>query len=189
MKINAIDIRGGNVLEYEGKLWLVLKSQIYNPGKGASVVQVEMRDVRAGNKTNVRFRTQESVERVRLDQYEFQYLYKEEGEDRFTFMNNETFEQVTITGDIIGEQKVFLQENMTVSVEFYETEALNVSLPATVILEIKETEPVVKGQTASSSYKPAIMDNGVRVMVPPFCDAGEKIVVRPEDASYVERAK
>ena len=128
-------------------------------------------------------------ERVRLDQYDFQFLYKEEGEDRYTFMNSESYEQVTIDGEVLGDQKVFLQENMKVSVEFYETEALNVSLPSSVILEIRETEPVVKGQTASSSYKPAIMENGVRVMVPPFCDAGEKIVVRPEDASYVERAK
>lgn len=188
MKINAIDIRGGNVLDHEGKLWVVLKSQIYQPGKGASVVQVEMRDVRAGNKTNVRFRTQETVERVRLDQYDFQFLY-EEGEDRYTFMNSESFEQVSISGDVIGDQKVFLQENMTVNVEFYETEALNVTLPASVILEIRETEPVVKGQTAASSYKPAIMENGVRVMVPPFCEAGEKIVVRPIDATYIERAK
>lgn len=188
MKINAIDIRGGNVLDHEGKLWVVLKSQIYQPGKGASVVQVEMRDVRAGNKTNVRFRTQESVERVRLDQYEFQYLF-DDGEDGYTFMNSENFEQVVVKGDIIGDKKLFLQENMTVTIEFYETEALNATLPASVILEIRETEPVVKGQTAASSYKPAILDNGVRVMVPPFCEAGEKIVVRPEDATYVERAK
>jgi elongation factor P len=188
MKISAIEIRPGNVLDHEGKLWVVLKSQIYQPGKGASVVQVEMRDVRAGTKTNVRFRTQETVERARLDELEFQFLY-DEGEDRFAFMNQETFEQISIAGDIIGDQKIYLQEGMTVTVQMFETEALSVTLPMTVVLEITEADPVVKGQTASSSYKPAILENGAKIMVPPHIEAGTKVVVKPEDGSYVERAK
>ena len=188
MKINAIEIRGGNVLDHEGKLWLVLKSNIYQPGKGASVVQVEMRDVRTGTKTNVRFRTQETVERARLDEVEYQYLY-DEGDDQFAFMNQETFEQISITGKIIGDQKIYLQEGMTVIVQMFEAEALSVQLPVTVVLEITEADPVVKGQTASSSYKPALLENGAKIMVPPHIEAGTKVVVKPEDGSYVERAK
>lgn len=188
MKINAIEIRAGNVLDHEGKLWVVLKSQIYQPGKGASVVQVEMRDLRGGNKTNVRFRTQESVERARLDEIEYQYLY-EEGEDMYAFMNQESFEQIAISGEIIGEQKIYLQEGMTVTVQMFEHEALSVTLPQTVVLEITEADPVVKGQTASSSYKPALLENGAKIMVPPHIEAGTKVVVKPEDGSYVERAK
>ena len=188
MKINAIEIRGGNVLDHEGKLWLVLKSNIYQPGKGASVVQVEMRDVRTGTKTNVRFRTQETVERARLDEVKYQYLY-DEGDDQFAFMNQETFEQISITGEIIGDQKIYLQEGMTVIVQMFEAEALSVQLPVTVVLEITEADPVVKGQTASSSYKPALLENGAKIMVPPHIEAGTKVVVKPEDGSYVERAK
>ena len=188
MKINAIEIRGGNVLDHEGKLWLVLKSTIYQPGKGASVVQVEMRDVRSGTKTNVRFRTQETVERARLEETEYQYLY-DEGEGQFAFMNNENFEQISIPGDIIGDQKIYLQEGMTVVVQMFEAEPLSVSLPQTVVLEITEADPVVKGQTASSSYKPAILENGAKIMVPPHIEAGTRVVVKPEDGTYVERAK
>ncbi|MBV6632874.1 MAG: elongation factor P [Alphaproteobacteria bacterium] len=188
MKINAIEIRGGNVLDHEGKLWQVLKSQIYQPGKGASVVQVEMRDVRTGTKTNVRFRTQETVERARLDEVEYQYLY-DEGDGNFAFMNNDNYEQMSVSGDIIGEQNIYLQEGMKVILQMFESEALSVQLPTTVVLEITEADPVVKGQTASSSYKPAMLENGAKIMVPPHIEAGTKVVVKPEDGSYVERAK
>ncbi|PJF33280.1 MAG: elongation factor P, partial [Phototrophicales bacterium] len=133
------------------------------PGKGASVIQVEMRDLRSGNKDNVRFRTQETVERVRLEQDEYQYLYGD-GDD-YTFMHTETYEQVTVPGELIGEPKQFLKEGMVVTIETFEGEPLRVELPAQVTVEVTEADPVVKGQTASSSYKPAVVEGGVRVMV------------------------
>ncbi len=187
MKVQAITVRPGQVLDHEGKLWLVAKAEIYQPGKGASVMQVEMRDVRQGYKTNVRFRTQESVERVRLDQHDCTYLYAD-GDD-YHFMNKENFEQLIVRGDIIGDKKQFLQDGMEVEIEFYETEALNVTLPQFGTYTITEADPVVKGQTASSSYKPAVLDNGARIMVPPHIESGTRIVVKLEDGTYSERAK
>lgn len=187
MKVAAITLRKGNVIEYNDKLMIITNHEIMQPGKGASVIQLEMRDIRAGNKDNVRFRTQETVERVRLDQSKHQYLFND-GET-YTFMNTETYEQVVVPNEIIGEPAVFLQDGMTVSIETYEGEPLGVALPDTVIMEIVEAEPVVKGQTATTSYKPAILENGAKVMVPPFIDIGTRIIVRTEDSSYVERAK
>lgn len=187
MKVTAITLRPGNVIDHNGKLWVVTKYDIMQPGKGASVIQVEMRDLRGGSKDNVRFRTQETVERVRLEQGEYQYLYPED--EIFHFMNNETYEQIAVSGDIIGEPKQFMQEGMVVAIETFEGEPLGVELPATVTMEVTEADPVVKGQTASSSYKPAVLENGTRVLVPPHIEAGTRIVVRTEDASYVERAK
>ncbi len=187
MKVAAITLRKGNVLDYNGKLMVVSGYEIMQPGKGASVIQVEMRDIRTGNKDNVRFRTQETVERVRLDQSEYQYLFSDG--DLYTFMNNETYEQITISADIIGEPAVFLQDGMMVKVETHEGEPLGVELPDTVILEITEAEPVIKGQTATTSYKPAILENGAKVMVPPHIAVGTRVVVKTEDGSYYERAK
>ncbi len=187
MKVNAITLRPGNVLEREGKLWIVTKYEIIQPGKGASVIQVEMRDLRSGNKDNVRYRTQETVDRARLDQDDYQFLFGE-GDD-FTFMHNESYEQISVTKEVIGSPAVFLQEGMNVSIETFEGEPLRVQLPDTVIMAIAESEPVVKGQTASSSYKPAILENGEKVMVPPHIDTGVRIVVKTEDSTYVERAK
>ena len=187
MKVNANTLRKGNVIEYEGKLWIILKNELLNPGKGASVAQVEMRDIRAGNKNNVRFRTQETVERVRLEQEEYQYLY-DEGEDA-VFMHTSTYEQIHIAKELIGDPAVFLQEGMIVEVELFETEPLGVQLPDSVTMELVECEPVVKGQTATTSYKPGILENGAKVMIPPHIDAGTRIVVKTEDGSYVERAK
>jgi elongation factor P len=187
MKVNAITLRSGNVIEHEDRLWSVVKNDVVQPGKGNAVAQVELRDLRIGNKTNVRFRTQETVERVRLDQDEYQFLF---GDDEdYTFMHQETFEQVIIKKDLLGDKVAFLQDGMIVEVETYEGEPLGVKLPDTIIATIVEAEPVVKGQTATTSYKPAILDNGVRVMVPPHIDSGIRIVVKTEDASYVERAK
>lgn len=187
MQVDANTLRKGHVVDYNNKLWVVLKSEIMIPGKGAAVVQVEMRDVRAGIKTNVRFRTQETVERVQLMDHEMQFLYAT-GDD-YTFMDQATFEQLTIPKDIIGEPVLFLQESMVCNVQTYEGSALSVTLPQTVVLEITEADPVVKGQTASSSYKPAKLSNGVKIMVPPFIGAGTKVVVNTSDASYVERAR
>ena len=187
MQVDANTLRKGHVVDYNGKLWSVLKSEIMIPGKGAAVVQVEMRDVRAGVKTNVRFRTQETVERVQLHDYEMQFLFATG--DEYTFMNQENFEQLTIPKDIIGEPVAFLQESMICNVQTYEGVALSVTLPATVVLEIIEADPVVKGQTASSSYKPAKLSNGVRIMVPPFVEAGTRVVVNTADCTYIERSR
>jgi elongation factor P len=187
MKVTAISLRGGNVVEHEGKLMVVVKNEINQPGKGASVSQITLRDVRSGNKMEIRFRTQEMVEQVRLDQTECTYLF---GDDTgYTFMNKTDYEQITVPKEIVGDQAAFLQDGMEVEIETYEGKPLSVTLPDTVTLEIVEADPVVKGQTASSSYKPAILSNGAKVMVPPFIEAGTKIVVRTEDATYVERAK
>ncbi|MAE50236.1 MAG: elongation factor P [Micavibrio sp.] len=187
MKENAINLRSGNVIEYEGKLCVVVKNDIVQPGKGAAVAQVEIRDVRTGNKSNIRFRTQETVERIRLEQDDYQFLFAD-GDD-YTFMHQANFEQLIVPKDIIGDPAAFLQEGMTVEIETFEGEPLNVTLPKHVTVEVVEAEPVVKGQTATTSYKPAIADNGVKVMVPPYIDVGTRIVVKPEDGSFVERAK
>lgn len=187
MKVTAITLRPGHVLDRDGKLWVVSKYEIMQPGKGASVIQVEMRDIRSGNKDNVRYRTQETVERVRLEQGEYQYLYEEAGQ--YIFMNKETFEQLGVSAETVGDPAVYLEEGMEVQIETHEGAPLNVTLPETVIRTIEQADPVVKGQTASSSYKPAVLDNGVKVMVPPHVESGTRIVVKTEDSSYVERAK
>ena len=187
MKINAINIRPGNVLDYEGKLMLVTKIDLIQPGKGNAVIQVDMKDIRTGVKTNNRWRTQETVERARLDEQEVQYLY-EEG-DNLTFMDNETFEQTTVPRELVGDPAIYLQESMVCTLVTHEGSPISVELPATVTMEITEAEPVVKGQTASSSYKPALLENGAKVMVPPHIAVGTRVVVNTADGSYVERAK
>lgn len=187
MKVNAITLRSGNVIEYNGKLCVVVKNEISQPGKGAAVAQVEMRDLRSGTKDNVRFRTQETVERVRLEQDDYQYLY-EDGEG-CNFMHQTTYEQIAIDKELIGDPAAYLQEGMICEIETFEGEPLAVRLPKTVTLEVVEAEPVVKGQTATTSYKPAVAENGAKVMVPPYIDVGTRIVVKTEDGSFVERAK
>ena len=187
MKVNANTLRSGNIIEYNGRLFAVVKNELVTPGKGAAVAQVEMRDIRTGSKDNVRFRTQETVERVRLEQVEHQFLFLTD--DVYTFMNVGTYDQIEINKEVIGQSASFIQEGMVVEVEMFEEEALGVKLPDYVTLEIIEAEPVIKGQTATTSYKPAILDNGVRIMVPPHIENGTRVVVKTEDASYVERAK
>ncbi len=189
MKVNAITLRPGNVIEHNGKLCVVIKNDILQPGKGASVAQIEMRDIRTGNKDNVRFRTQETVERVRLEQVDFQYLYTS-GDDIY-LMNNETYDQITVTKDDMGAQSAYLQENMIIEVEMYEGEPLGFTLPERIVLEVVDAEPVIKGQTATTSYKPAILENGEKVMVPPHIEVGAKIVVRLDGGvgTYLERYK
>lgn len=187
MKINGNAIRPGNVIEHKGRLWRAVKLQHVKPGKGGAFAQVELKDIRDGTKLNERFRADESVERVRLDEAPYQYLYADGG--MLTFMNNENYEQVSVHQDLVGEPLPFLQESMNVSVMSYEGEVISVQLPEQVTLEITEADPVVKGQTASSSYKPAVLENGVKVMVPPHIEAGTRVVVNTADGSYVERAK
>ncbi len=187
MKINGNAIRPGNVIEHKNRLWRAIKIQHTQPGKGGAYLQVELRDIRDGTKLNERFRSAETVERVRLDQKEFQFLFAD-GE-MLTFMDNETFDQVTVHQDMVGEALPFLEEGMAVSIESYEDDPIQVTLPEHVVRVISEADAVVKGQTASSSYKPAILDNGVKVLVPPHIEAGTRIVVNTADFSYVERAK
>jgi elongation factor P len=187
MKINAIDLKPGNVLEHQNKLWLVLKRELVQPGKGGAFAQVELRDLRGGTKLNERFRTQETVERVRLDEKEMQFLYMEDGQA--TFMDNDNFEQVSVPRDLIGDSADFLQDGMTCKVMLYEGTPLSVDMPPSVVMQLVEADPVVRGQTASSSYKPGRLENGRRVMIPPHIEAGTRIVVSTADGSYVERAK
>jgi elongation factor P len=185
-KINGNEIRPGNVLEHDNGLWVAVKVDHVKPGKGGAFAQVEMKNLRNGSKLNERFRSADKVERVRLEQKDQQFLYENDG--MLVFMDTETFEQVELPSDILGERRPFLQDGMTVVVEYYDTEALNATLPQKVICKIVETEPVVKGQTAANSFKPAVLDNGVRVMVPPFVAQDEDIVVNTETMEYSERA-
>lgn len=187
MKIQANTIRPGYVIEHEGKQMSVIKIQLIQPGKGGAFIQVEMRDVATGVKTNERWRTQDTVEKLTVDEREFNYLYNDG--DMLTFMDNETYEQVSLPRDILGDSAPFLQENMQVSVDTIEGKPVAVHLPQTVILEVVEADAVVKGQTASSSYKPAKLENGLKILVPPFIAEGEKIIVNTTDCTYVERAK
>ena len=188
MKITATTIKAGNVLFYEGVLWVVSKQPEHTkPGKGGAYVQVEMKNLRTGNKLNQRFSSSESVEKAFLERKEMQYLYKEE--NLLVFMDPDSFEQVMIDQDLMKDKLPFLADGMSVEVEFYQDKPLSIVLAQTVILEIQETDPVIKGSTATSSYKPAIMVNGLRVMVPPYLVTGEKIIVRTEDATFVKRAE
>ena len=186
MKISGVEIRPGNIIEYEGGIWRAVKIQHTQPGKGGAYMQVELKNLRDGRKNNVRFRSAETVERVRLDQKDFQYLFAEG--DNLVFMDKETYDQVTLPTDLLGDAAAFLQDGMDVVMEMYEDEALSVALPDTIEATIVEADAVVKGQTASSSYKPAILDNGVRVMVPPHITSGTRIVVHVYDREYVRRA-
>ena len=187
MRINGNEIKPGNVIEHKNSLWVAVKSNAVKPGKGGAFNQVELKNLLDGSKLNERFRATENVEKVRLEQKDFQYLYAEG--DALVFMDTETYEQLQLQKDFVGERAAFLQDGMTVTVELYEERPIGISLPDQVVLQITETEPTIKGQTAASSYKPALMENGVRVMVPPFVSAGEKIVVDTSDIAYVRRAE
>lgn len=187
VKVIASQIRKGNVVELDDKLHVVLLTESFHPGKGTPTTQIDMRRISDGVKVSQRYKTTEQVERAFVEDIDYSYLYQD-GES-YVFMNPESFEQLTVSGDVVGDQAVYLQEGMSVKLSIYEGNAVAIELPARVVLEVTETEPTVKGQTASSSYKPAIVSNGVRVMVPPHISTGTRIVVQTEDGSYVERAK
>ena len=188
MKIDGNEIRPGNVIEHQGRLWRAIKTQHVKPGKGGAFLQVELKEIRDGTKLNERFRSSETVERVRLDQNDYQFLYADG--DSFTFMDNKTYEQITLDKEVVGDEAItYLQDGMTVSIESFEGSAISVALPDTVILTVTEADAVVKGQTASSSYKPAVLENGVRTSVPPHIETGTRIVINTKDGSYAERAK
>lgn len=187
MKQQAGSIRIGWVIEYKNKPWTVTKTNFVKPGKGGAFMQVEMKSVEEGTKTNERYRTEDMVEKLMVETKDCQFLF--EDSTGLTFMDSETFDQFTMPADILGDARPFLTDGMAVIVNVIDGKPISVELPMQVVCEVVETEPVIKGQTATSSYKPAILDNGVRVMVPPFVGQNEKIVVSTADASYVERAK
>jgi elongation factor P len=183
----ASSVRKGNVLEIDGNLYSVISAESFFPGKGTPTTQIDMRRISDGVKTTQRYKTTEQVERAFVEDREHTYLYQDG--DNYVFMNPETYEQIMVSGDVVGDQAVYLQEGMACMLSVFEGNAVAIELPQRVTLEVTETEPVVKGQTASSSYKPAILSNGVRVMVPPHIGVGTRIVVMTADGAYVERAK
>lgn len=185
-KINGNTIRPGYVIEHDGGLWAAVKVSHVKPGKGGAFAQVELKNLRDGRKLNERFRSEDKVEEVELEYKDQQFLYETEG--RLVFMDSESYEQVEIDAELLGDRRPFLQDGMTASVEYFGDEALNVRLPQKVKCRVVETEPVQKGQTAANSFKPAILDNGVRIMIPPFIAQDEVIIVHTELLEYSERA-
>ncbi len=187
MKVIASSLRKGNIVDLDGKLYVVLNAESFHPGKGTPTTQVDMRRISDGIKTAQRYKTTEQVERAHVEDHEHQFLYQDG--DGFHFMNTENYDQVALQSDLVGDQAAYLQPEMKVKLAVHEGVPVSIELPQKAILEVVDTEPSVKGQTASSSYKPAVLSNGVRTMVPPFVGPGTKIVVMTADGSYVERAK
>ena len=187
MKIDVNQIRVGNILECKGNRCIVLKKESVKPGKGGAIMQLELRDLKSGNKFFDSLATNTTIEKLETSQKEAQFLYKEG--DELVFMDTADYEQFNLPASMLGERLPFLQESMMVSIYSIENEIAEIRLPQTMSAEIEETEPVVKGQTATSSYKPATLDNGVRIMVPQFINAGDKILVNTEELTYLERAK
>ena len=186
VKINGNEIKPGVVIEHQGSIWRAVKCNSVKPGKGGAFNQVELRNLLNGSKLNERFRSTEAVERVRLEQKLHQFLFADD--DSYNFMDLESYDQIAIARDFIGDQGQFLQDGMEVQIEFHEEKPIGVELPEQVTLVVSETEPVIKGQTAAGSFKPAVCDNGLRVMVPPFINVGEKIVVQTESSTYLKRS-
>ena len=187
MRIIASSVRKGNVLDIEGRLYVVLASESFFPGKGTPTTQIDMRRISDGVKTQQRYKTTEQVERATVEEREYQFLYQDG--DGFHFMNMENYEQLAMPEDAVGDQAAYLHPEMKVKLSVHEGNPIAIELPQKVTLEVTETEPTTKGQTASSSYKPAMLSNGVRTNVPPFIGVGTRIVVMTADGSYVERAK
>jgi elongation factor P len=186
MRINGNAIKIGNVIEHKGGLWRAVKTEHTQPGKGGAYLQVELKNLKDGSKLNERFRASENVEKVRLEQRTYQYLFGDD--DLLTFMNMDDYEQIAIATKLVGDQQKYLQDGMEVEIEFNDMDPLGVKVPQKITLEVSETEPIVKGQTAANSYKPAVLENGVRITVPPFIGVGDKIVINTELGEYVERA-
>ena len=187
MKVIASQFRKGNVVEVDGQLYVVLSAENFHPGKGTPTTQIDMRRISDGVKVSQRYKTTEQVERAFVEDHDYQYLFKDG--DGFTFMNSETYDQVHVPKEIVGDYAPYLQENMTVRLSLHEGVPISIELPQRVTLEVVETEPTMKGQTASSSYKPALLSNGVRTLVPGHIVPGTRIIVMTADGSYAERAK
>ena len=186
MKINGNEIKPGNIIRHKDFIWVAVKTSHVKPGKGGAFAQVELKKIPDGTKLNERFRASETVERLRLENKTYQYLYTEG--NLASFMDKETYEQIQISLDFIGEKISLLKDGMDVDIESHEETPINIAFPDHIILKVTETEPTVKGQTAAASYKPAELDNGLRIMVPPFVQVGENVVINSEDLSYVKRA-
>lgn len=187
MKIAGNEIKPGAVIEHDGSLWVAVRSQAVKPGKGGAYNQVELKNLFDGRKLNERFRSAESVEAIELDFKAYTFLF--EAGEMLTFMDKETFDQIEISRDFVGERAAFLSDGMDVKVESYEGKPISIKLPVQVLQTVVETDPAVKGQTAAPSYKPALLDNGLKVMVPPFIDVGSRIIVSTDDVLYVKRAE
>jgi elongation factor P len=187
VKVIASSLRKGNIVEIDGKLGVILTTESIHPGKGTPVTQMDVKRIADGVKLSFRFKTTEQVERAFVEDHKHQFMYQD-GEG-FHFMNMESYDQVALTADIIGDQSAYLQPEMEVTISIYEDRPVSIELPPRATLEVVETEPAIKSQTATSSYKPAVLSNGVRTMVPPFVTTGTKIVVQTADGSYIERAK
>ena len=187
MKVNGNTIKPGNVIEHKNGLWVAVKTSHVKPGKGGAFAQLELRNLKDGTKLNERFRSSENIEKVILEEVPHVFLYKEN--ENLIFMNNKTFEQISVNKNMIGDQSAFLQDGMDVIINTYNNEVVSVNMPDSCIEEVVEADAVIKGQTVSSSFKPAILSNGIKVMVPGHIEVGSKIVVRPSDSSYIEKAK
>ncbi len=188
MKINAIDLKIGNIIQHNNALWKVTKLSHTQPGKGGAYIQAEMKNITNQSKLNERFRSAESIEKIRAEEIDHQFLFRS-GDD-FTFMNNQTYEQIVLNTNHVNEETTkFLQDGMEVSIEFYDEKPMTVNPPENLVVEIAETEAVVKGQTASSSYKPAVLTNGVRVTVPPHIETGDKVKINTKELTYIEKSK
>ncbi|MDC3005074.1 elongation factor P [Candidatus Pelagibacter sp.] len=185
MKINANEIRVGMLIEYKSDLWEVLKIQHVKPGKGGAFNQVEMKSINSGTKINERFRSSESVEKATVEEDKFSFIYKDKEE--FVFMNSKSYEQVTVGKNVIGEKEKMLSENLEVVISFYEEKPIQIELPNQINSEVKETEMAIKGQTVSSSYKPAILNNGLKIQVPPFINIGDKIIIDTRTLEYLKK--
>ena len=185
MKINAGEIRVGMLLEFKNDLWQVLKTQHVKPGKGGAFAQVEMKSVGKNTKLNERFRSSETVEKASLEETDFNYLY--EDENNYIFMNPKTYDQIEIKKDIVGEKGKLMTENLEVSVSFYNDSPISVELPNQVTCKIETTDVALKGQTVSSSYKPAILDNGVNIQVPPFIESGDEVIIDTRSFEYIKK--
>jgi elongation factor P len=185
-KISGNEVRPGTMIEHQGRLWMCVKSQSVKPGKGGAYNQVELKDIESGTKLNERFRSSEMVDEINLDKKDFQFLYA--NGDMLTFMDMESYEQIELAADFVGDQAAFLQDGMKTLVQMYESKPIGIKLPVQVTMTVAEADPVLKGGTAAPSYKTAVLENGLKIQVPPFIGAGEKIIVATEDGSYVRRA-
>jgi len=186
-KITGNEISPGTMIEFDGGLWIAVKTQKVKPGKGGAYNQVELKNVINGTKLNQRFRSDEAVDEVTLEKKDFQFLYA--SGDMLTFMDMQSYDQIELATDFVGEQAVFLQDGMKTLVQMYDGKAIGIKLPVQVTLTVREADPVMKGGTAAPSYKSAVLENGLKIQVPPFISAGEKIIVATEDGSYVRRAE
>jgi elongation factor P len=187
MKINGNEIKPGNIIQHNNCIWVAVKTSHVKPGKGGAFAQVELKKIPEGTKLNERFRASETVERLRLENKTYQYLYTEG--KLASFMDKETYEQIEISTDFLGEKISLLQDGMDVEIESHEEVPINIAFPDQITLKVIETEPTVKGQTAAASYKPAELENGLRIMVPPFVQVDENIIINTEDLTYVKRAE